>query len=122
MAVDIGKALEYGKQTHQAVRKYVRDYHKQSLVIPAIYPRKKILLVHPNGVDNLCAYRNSEKQTNFNVGFGMVQLEDALQTGITWVIVMSLLTAHIQCQVKRTSQQKTKTCWKEIDVPISSIQ
>ena len=65
VAVDIGKALEYGKQTNQAVRKYVREYHKQSLVIPAIYPRKKIQLVHPNGVDNLCAYRNSEKADEF---------------------------------------------------------
>lgn len=75
VAVDIGKALEYGKHTLQAVRKYVRDYHKQSLVIPAIYPKKKILLVHPNGVDNLCAYCNSEKADEFQrwIWYGLIR-------------------------------------------------
>lgn len=64
VAEDVCKALEYD-DPKLAVSKYVEEYQKQYIVIPALQSNKKVLMVNTRGVQGLCFFCQSNKASKF---------------------------------------------------------
>lgn len=64
VAEDVCKALEYD-DPKLAVSKYVEEYQKKRIVIPALQSNKNTLMVNTRGVQGLCFFSQSNKASKF---------------------------------------------------------